>query len=106
MINTKANDDQNLNLALEWTKIVHNMSTVQLKVTISDRLQILLKNQAESLGLSMAAYVKNLIIEDIKKNDFPSKIASQEIEKSYESAIKNKKSAKKIDNLDEFFNNL
>jgi len=82
------------------------MSTVQLKVTISDRLQILLKNQAESLGLSMAAYVKNLIIEDIKKNDFPSKIASQEIEKSYESAIKNKKSAKKIDNLDEFFNNL
>ncbi len=54
----------------------------------------------------MAAYVKNLIIEDIKKNDFPSKIASQEIEKSYESAIKNKKSAKKIDNLDEFFNNL
>jgi len=106
VINTKANDDQNLNLALEWTKIVHNMSTVQLKVTISDRLQILLKNQAESLGLSMAAYVKNLIIEDIKKNDFPSKIASQEIEKSYESAIKNKKSAKKIDNLDEFFNNL
>jgi len=106
VINTKANDDQNLNLVLEWTKIVHNMSTVQLKVTISDRLQILLKNQAENLGLSMAAYVKNLIIEDIKKNDFPSKIASQEIEKSYESAIKNKKSAKKIDNLDEFFNNL
>jgi hypothetical protein len=54
----------------------------------------------------MAAYVKNLIIEDVKKNDFPSKMASQEIEKSYKSAIKNKKSAKKIDNLDEFFNNL
>lgn len=106
MINTKANDDQNLNLALEWTKIVHNMSTVQLKVTISDRLQVLLKNQAENLGLSMAAYVKNLIIEDIKKNDFPSKIASQKIEKSYGVAVKNKKSAKKIDNLDEFFTNL
>jgi len=106
VLNTKTNDDQNLNLALEWTKIVHNMSTVQLKVTISNRLQILLKNQAENLGLSMAAYVKNLIIEDIKKNDFPSKIASQKIEKSYESAIKNKKSAKKIDNLDKFFTNL
>ena len=95
-----------MNLALKWTKIVHNMSSIQLKVTISDRLQALLKNQAEGLGLSMAAYVKNLIIEDVKKNDFPIKMASQEIEKSYKSAIKNKKSAKKIDNLDEFFTNL
>jgi antitoxin component of RelBE/YafQ-DinJ toxin-antitoxin module len=106
VLSTKLKDGQNLNLGLEWTKIVHNMSTVQLKVTISDRLQILLKNQAENLGLSMAAYIKNLIIEDIKKNDLPSKMASQEIEKSYESAIKNKKSAKKIDNLDEFLTNL
>lgn len=106
MLNTKTKDDQNLNLALEWPKIVHNMSTVQLKVTISDRLQALLKNQAEGLGLSMAAYVKNLIIEDVKKNDFPSKMASQEIEDSYKAAVKNKQSAKKIDNLDEFFNNL
>lgn len=106
MLNTKINNDQNLNLALEWTKIVHNMSTIQLKVTISDRLQALLKNQAENLGLSMAAYVKNLIIEDVKKNDFPSRIASQEIEKSYESAVKNRKSAKRIDNLDKFFTNL
>jgi len=106
MLNTEANEDQNLNLVPEWTKIVHNMSSIQLKVTLSDRLQALLKNQAEDLGLSMAAYVKNLIIEDIKQNDIPSKIASQEIEKSYKSAIKNKKLAKKIDNLDEFFTHL
>lgn len=82
------------------------MSTVQLKVTISDRLQSLLKNQAENLGLSMAAYIKSLIIEDVKKNDFPSKMASQTIEESYKKAVKNKKIAKKIDNLDEFFTNL
>jgi hypothetical protein len=106
VLNTKTKNDQNLNLALEWTKIVHNMSTVQLKVTISDRLQVLLKNQAEHFGLSMAAYVKNLIIEDVKKNDFPSRTASQEIEKSYKTAIKTKQLAKKIDNLDEFFTNL
>lgn len=106
MFSNKTNNDQNLNLVPEWTKMVHNMSSIQLKVTISDRLQALLKNQAEDLGLSMAAYVKNLIIEDVKKNDFPSKMASQEIEKSYKLAIKNKKLAKKIDNLDEFFTNL
>ena len=106
MFSNKTNNDQNLNLVPEWTKMVHNMSSIQLKVTISDRLQALLKNQAEDLGLSMATYVKNLIIEDVKKNDFPSKMASQEIEKSYKLAIKNKKLAKKIDNLDEFFTNL
>jgi len=30
-------------------------------------------------------------------------MASQEIEDSYKAAVKNKQSAKKIDNLDEFF---
>lgn len=106
MFNNETNNDQNLNLVPEWTKIVHNMSSIQLKVTISDRLQALLKNQAEDLGLSMAAYVKNLIIQDVKKNEFPNRMASQEIEKNYKSAVKNKKLAKKIDNLDEFFTNL
>ena len=88
------------------TKIVHNMSTIQLKVTISDRLQALLKNQAEQIGLSMAAYVKNLIIEDIKKNDWPTHIANKEVERSYARAIKNKKTAIKVNDLNDFFNNL
>jgi len=82
------------------------MSTIQLKVTISDRLQTLLKQQAEKLGLSMAAYVKSLIIEDVKKNDWPTRIASEEVERSYSRAIKNKKKATTINNLDAFFESL
>jgi len=98
--------NENLFLPQLSTKIVHNMSTIQLKVTISDRLQALLKNQAEQIGLSMAAYVKNLIIEDVKKNDWPSHRASEAIEKSYSRAIKNKKTATKVNDLNDFFNNL
>lgn len=41
---------------------------IQLRVTITNELRDLLQEKAECLGLTMAAYVKNLIIQDLKEN--------------------------------------
>ncbi len=45
--------------------------TVQLRVTLPTQLQGYLQAKASRLGLNMSAYVKNLIINDIRGVDFP-----------------------------------
>ncbi|MEO8581693.1 MAG: hypothetical protein ABI425_03880 [Patescibacteria group bacterium] len=47
---------------------MNTVTPIQLRVTISDELRKLLQEKAESFGLTMSAYVKNLIIHDLKEN--------------------------------------
>jgi len=95
-----------LNLGIEWTRIVHNMSTIQLKVTLSKQLHTLLQKRAQTIGLTMSSYVKNLIVEDIKDLAFSEQDASNQVEESYQDAIKNKKHSIKVTNLQETLDNL
>ena len=95
-----------LNLGIDWTKIVHNMSTIQLKVTLSEQLHALLQKKAQTIGLTMSSYVKNLIVDDIKELALEEHVVSQQVENSYQEALKNKKQSIKVINLKETLDNL
>lgn len=84
------------------------MSTIQLKVTLPRQLHALLKKQADSFGLTLSSYIKNLIIEDVKKDDWRSEfiLTDEDIAKSYQEAMENPNDRIKINDLDEFFKNL
>lgn len=103
---TYSSVNPNLILAVDWTKIVHNMSTIQLKVTLSKQLHSILQKRAQTIGLTMSSYVKNLIIDDIKDTSLEEKLASDQVEMAYEDAKKNKKQAIKIHKLQETLDNL
>lgn len=103
---TYSSVNQNLILAVDWTKIVHNMSTIQLKVTLSKQLHSILQKRAQTIGLTMSSYVKNLIIDDIKETTFEEKLVSDQVEMAYEDAKNNKKQAIKIHKLQKTLDNL
>ena len=103
---TYSSVNPNLILAVDWTKIVHNMSTIQLKVTLSKQLHSILQKRAQTIGLTMSSYVKNLIIDDIKETNFEEKLVSDQVEMAYEEAKNNKKQAIKIHKLQKTLDNL
>lgn len=83
-------------------------NSVQLRVTLPSELQAYLQTKADKFGLNMSAYVKNLIINDVKDVQYPVFEASDEVEKAYKEAKEAEKSGELIavDNIDEFFNRL
>ncbi|PIR62062.1 MAG: hypothetical protein COY81_04480 [Candidatus Pacebacteria bacterium CG_4_10_14_0_8_um_filter_43_12] len=83
-------------------------NTVQLRVTLPSELQAYLQTKANRFGLNMSAYVKNLIINDVRDVHYPVFKASDEVEKAYNEAKEAEKSGELIpvDNLDEFFKQL
>jgi hypothetical protein len=82
------------------------MSTIQLKVTLSKQLHSLLQKKAQIIGLTMSSYVKNLIVEDIKDQALEEQQASKQVEEAYADALKYKKQAVKIKNLQETLDSL
>ena len=86
------------------------MSTIQLKVTLPRTLHALLKKQADKFGLTLSSYIKNLIVDDIKKDDWRAEfiLTDEDIEKSYKEAKKDIKNGDiiEIKDLDEFFDSL
>ncbi len=84
------------------------MQTTQLRVTMPMELQIFLKTKAEKFGLNMSAYVKNLIINDVKDIAYPVRQASPNVEKDYSRAksAEKKKLLVNADNLDDFLTKL
>ena len=66
----------------------------QVKITLPNELYMHLKSKAEKLGLNMASYIKNLVINDVKDVDIPSFTMSEEREKIALKAIKDYKSGK------------
>ncbi len=83
-----------------------NSQTVQLRVTLPSELQSYLKVKASKFGLNMSSYIKNLIINDVKDMEYPIMKASDRVEKSYEKAIEARAKSTKVDNLEDFFENL
>lgn len=83
-------------------------TTVQLRVTLPSELQAYLQTKASKFGLNMSAYVKNLIINDVKDVQYPVFEASDEVAKAYEEAkeAENRGKLTSVGNLDEFFKQL
>lgn len=45
--------------------------TTQIRVTLPIRLQGYLQTKADKFGLGLSAYIKNLIIDDVKDVEYP-----------------------------------
>ncbi|MFH1970950.1 MAG: hypothetical protein ABIJ05_01005 [Patescibacteria group bacterium] len=85
-----------------------NTQAKQVKITLPDELYLHLKSRAERFGLNLAAYIRNLIINDVKDIDIPVFKMSEGREKIALKALEDYKSGKTkvIDNLDNYFANL
>jgi len=80
--------------------------TTQIRVTLPVQLQGYLQTKASKFGLGLSAYVKNLIINDVKDVEHPIFEASKRTEEAYKIALQERDKAAEVDDVDEFLNNL
>ena len=85
-----------------------NTQATQAKITLSDELYLRLRSRAEKFGLNLAAYIRNLIINDVKDIDVPVFKMSEKTEKIALKALEdyNSGKTKAINNLDNCLANL
>jgi predicted DNA-binding protein len=85
-----------------------NTQATQVKITLPNELYLHLRSRAEKFGLNLAAYVRNLIINDVKDIDIPVFKMSEKTEKVVSKALEDYKSGKtkEIGNIDNYLNNL
>ncbi|PJA55215.1 hypothetical protein CO165_04730 [Candidatus Roizmanbacteria bacterium CG_4_9_14_3_um_filter_33_18] len=82
-----------------------NGNQAQIKISLSEQLNYLLKNKASRLGVPVTQLIKYIIIKDIEE-EVPVFTASSQLEKISEKAIKEIKKSEVINNIDDFFQNL
>ncbi|MDP4011664.1 MAG: hypothetical protein Q8P72_05570 [Candidatus Roizmanbacteria bacterium] len=80
------------------------MATSQLRITIPTQIQDLLYSKSDRYGLSMSAYVKNLIINDVKETGIHMFDMSSKTEKIATKALKDHTEGKTydIENIEDF----
>ena len=86
--------------------IVSPTNSTQIKINLPNELKDFLASKSNRYGLTLSTYVKHLILKDVADLAFPTFKASKQIEDSYEDAMKNRGGAVKVNDLDEFFDNL
>lgn len=79
---------------------------IQLKLSLSHRLNDLLRSKAGRFGVPVTQYVKHIIITDVEEEKYPTFVASEEIEKKTEKALKEIDKAIPVENIDKFFDEL
>lgn len=80
----------------------------QIKVTLPNPLLDYLSSKAGKFGLTLSAYVKHLIVNDVKDMEFPTYQMSERTEKVMEQAIEEDRlgKTKVMDNVDKFIDGL
>jgi len=82
-----------------------NGNQAQIKISLSEQLNNLLKNKATRLGVPVTQLIKYIIIKDIEE-EVPVFTASSQLEKISEKAIKELDNSVVIDDIDDFFNKI
>ena len=82
-----------------------NGNQAQIKISLSEQLNNLLKNKATRLGVPVTQLIKYIIIKDIEE-EVPVFTASSQLEKISKKAIKKLDRSEVINNIDDFFQNL
>jgi hypothetical protein len=77
-------------------------NTTQVKVTIPNPLIDFLSSKADMFGLTLSAYIKHLILNDVKDMEYPIYHASAQLEASYKKAQKEKEQAVEVTNVADF----
>lgn len=85
-----------------------NEQSTQVKVTLPDELYLHLKSRAERFGLNLAAYIRHLVINDVKDIDIPVFKMSKKREEIALKALEDYKNGKTkaIDNVDNYLDSL
>ncbi|QQG44124.1 MAG: hypothetical protein HYW86_04675 [Candidatus Roizmanbacteria bacterium] len=81
-------------------------SQVQLKISLSEQLNDLLKGKAQRLGVPVTQLVKHIIIKEVENERFPTFIVSSKTEKKAEKALREIDQSEIVDNVEDYFNNL
>ena len=84
------------------------MSSTQLKVTLPAQLYDYVQARTQRFGLTMSAYLKYLILEDVKNMEIPEFTMSQSTEEIALKALKEFRSGKTktVRSVDDFVNSL
>ncbi len=82
-----------------------NGNQAQIKISVSEQLNELLKSKATRLGVPVTQLIKYIIIKDIE-DETPVFTASSQLEKISEKAIKELNSSIVVNDIDDFFQNL
>lgn len=85
-----------------------NAQNTQIRVTLPVQLQGFLKTKADTYGLSMAAYIRNLILNDVQDVTYPVYEISAKAKSAFEDAKKqvDQDELLPIENIDQFLNDL
>ncbi len=83
-----------------------NITQIQLKLSLSQRLNDLLQSKAQQLGLPVTQFVKHLIIREVEQEGYPTFQMSDRTEKRLKEALKDIDKAVKIDDVHEYFKKL
>lgn len=90
------------------TTSAKNLPSVQVKVTLPAELLRFVKAKADTLGLSVATYVRHLVIEDTKEDNIPTFKMSEATERRGLKALEEHRQGKTIEVTDaqKFFEEL
>jgi len=85
-----------------------NTAQVQLKISLSEQLNELLKSKAEKLGLPVTQLVKFLIVKEVEAEEYLTYHMSDEAEKKIDDAMDDYNAGKavRVDDISEFFKSL
>lgn len=81
-------------------------SQIQLKLSLSEKLNQLLQLKATKLGVPVTQYVKYLIMKEIDEESYPVFQASERTIRNAKEALKNIKKAKVVTDVSSFFDEL
>lgn len=83
-----------------------NTQQVQLKISLSDQLNDLLRSKAARLGIPVTQFVKHLIIKNVETEEYPTFQASPRLEEITKKALKDRDKAVRVKDIEEHFKNL
>lgn len=78
----------------------------QIKLNLPVDLKEFAESKARKYGMPITAYIKQLIIKDVKDSDYPVFKASERTVKRAKEALKNKRKSILVEDIDEYFKNL
>ncbi|MFS8159708.1 MAG: hypothetical protein ACMG6E_05750 [Candidatus Roizmanbacteria bacterium] len=79
---------------------------IQLKISLSEQLNDLLKGKAQRLGVPVTQFVKYILLKEVESEQFPTYIASERLEKISEKASREIDKAVEATDIDELFSSL
>lgn len=85
-----------------------NTQSTQIKVTLPQELYLLVKANADRLGLSLATYIRHITINDSWDKNLPIDKMTAKQERVLEKALEDYKNGNttRVDNIESYFTNL